>query len=383
MRTARQRFALLIGLLASALAAAEAPRQAEVEQKLAAVRVELQAVQQRQQALDGERGALEDALRGAERELSRATRTVREREADVIAQQAALQALEGLRGEMQVKLDGQRAGLEALVRAVYALGRHEQIKLLLAQDSIDQLNRRLAYHRYLQRDRLQRVSDLLAALADLARASQAVATQAAVAETAQREAVAAVDALQQRRIERGKALAALEAELGDNKTRLRALGRDESALTALLSTLKDVLADIPRQLEQSRALAQQRGQLPMPADGKLRVGYAGTLPDGRPSSGWWIEVARGSEVRAVAHGRAAFADWMKGYGLLLIVDHGEGYMSLYAGGEALLVAAGDWVEPGQVVAIAGESGGFPAPGVYFELRRGARPLDPATWLRRK
>lgn len=375
---------LLLALAAAWPLSAQADaRKAEVEQKLAALRAELGELQSQQQALSSQRSADEAALREAERAISQARRALRQRETELATQEAELQRLRDEESTLRARLDVQRRALETLVRAVYALGRHEQLKLLLAQDSIDQLNRRLAYHRYLQRDRLQRVSGLLGALAELARVSAAAGEQAALAAAARLAAEQALAQLQARREQRGAALQALQQQLRDGQARMRALGRDEAALSALLESLQDVLADIPRELAQARNLAQQRGRLPLPAQGRLRVGYAGTLPDGRPSQGWWIEAATGSEVRAVAHGRVAFAEWMKGYGLLVILDHGEGYMSLYAGNEALLVEAGDWIEAGQAIASAGESGGFSAAGVYFELRRGGRPLDPAGWVKRR
>nr|WP_225444801.1 peptidoglycan DD-metalloendopeptidase family protein [Pseudomarimonas arenosa] len=149
-----------------------------------------------------------------------------------------------------------------------------------------------------------------------------------------------------------------------------------------METLSDALADIPDQALSERQVAGQRGRLLRPLQGKLRAAFAGKLPDGRPSSGWWIEALTGAEVQAVAHGRVVFADWMRGYGLMLIIDHGEGFMSVYAGGEALLVEPGDWVEAGVAVATAGQSGGFAESGVYFELRRQGKPLDPASWIKR-
>jgi septal ring factor EnvC (AmiA/AmiB activator) len=123
--------------------------------------------------------------------------------------------------------------------------------------------------------------------------------------------------------------------------------------------------------------------LPWPINGRLLTGFGPQLPDGRTSSGWLLDATAGAEIKAVAHGRVAFSDWLKGFGLIAIIDHGDGYMSLYASADALLRAAGDWVEAGEVVALAGSSGGQSAPGVYFELRRNGKPVDPVRWLLRK
>lgn len=376
---------LLLCLVAGIAAAQPAPssRQAEVQAKLDAVRRELQTLAAAQHELAGERATELEALRRADRELAAAQTTLRDATEESARQQAALAELEVQRAQAEARLQTERGALASLVRALHAAGRHEQIRLLLAQDSVDELNRSLLYQRYLQRDRQRRAEALMGTLRVLADAEAALQTQAAIAqqaEQAQREALAA---LQTQRAAREALLADLDRRHEDGQARLRALGRDEAAMIALLESLRDVFADIPADIGKAGAIAGLRGRLPQPLVGKLRTGFAGTLPDGRASKGWWIEAEAGTEVTAVAHGRVAFADWMRGYGLLLILDHGDGYMSLYAGNDALLAQAGDWVSAGQPVGFAGKSGGATASGVYFELRRNGQALDPAAWVRRR
>jgi len=124
-----------------------------------------------------------------------------------------------------------------------------------------------------------------------------------------------------------------------------------------------------------------RGRLNWPLRGKVVVRFGATAVDGeRSSQGVLIAAKDGSEVRAVSHGRVVYADWLRGYGLLLIIDHGEGYLSLYGYNETLLKEAGDWVDAGEVVATSGDSGGRKTAGLYFELRRDGKPIDPAAWM---
>ena len=129
--------------------------------------------------------------------------------------------------------------------------------------------------------------------------------------------------------------------------------------------------------------ALQVGGLSWPVTGTLVASYGGTLPDGRRSTGVLIAAAPGTTVKAVADGRVVFSDWMNGYGLILIVDHGNGYMSLYAHNDALLRDAGDAVKRGDALASVGKSGGQDRAGLYFELRRNGQPVDPGTWLQRR
>lgn len=372
---------LLCAASGLALAAADARRD-EVEQQLAALRRQLAQVAEEQRRVEGERRAEVEALAGLDRAIQAARIELDAADAGLARQQAALAALEQERDALQRGLERERAALRGLVRAWHLGGRDQPLRELLAPDHLDQLLRRRAYLGYLREHRQARARELLDSLRRLAEAERALREQeAAVAEARARQAQA-VERLERARAERAQALAAIEHRHASLRERAALLGRDEQRLAALLRSLQDVLADVPENPPQAQPLARRKGQLPRPLPGRLHSAFAGTLPDGRPSKGWWIEARPGAEVRAVARGRVAFADWMRGYGLLLILDHGEGYMSLYAGGDALLAEPGEWVEAGQVVARAGDSGGFSRSGVYFELRRNGQALDPAAWLAR-
>jgi septal ring factor EnvC (AmiA/AmiB activator) len=186
------------------------------------------------------------------------------------------------------------------------------------------------------------------------------------------------DRLEAERAERRQVLATLEATLHDQQSRLGALGKDEKSLLQLLEKLRDVFADIPKQIAGAEPFAQLRGRLLIPLHGSLQAGSAG---DEKDSHGVLIVAAEGGEVHAVSHGRVVFADWLRGYGLLLIVDHGDGYLSLYGCNESLLKDVGDWVDMNEVVATSGASGGRKTPGLYFELRHDGKPLDARAWLK--
>ena len=380
MHPARWLGALLLTLPMLGLAAGQ--RQAEVGERLERVRAELRQLAAAQRELEGQRAAEIEALRRIDGEIGERRRSLNAAEAELERQQRALDTLQQQRDQAAERLQRERQALAALVRAIHAAGREEQLKQLLAQDSVDALSRAMVYQRYLQQDRQARAEALIATLKVLADAEAALETQRAVAARSRIEQQEALQALQSRRAERERLMADIDRRHRDGKARQRLLGRDEAQLSALLESLRDVFADIPDDLGQQLAISGLKGRLPRPLGGPLRSAYAGTLPDGRPSKGWWIEAEAGEAVRAIAHGRVAFADWMRGYGLLLILDHGEGFMSLYAGGDALLAEAGDWIEAGQPVANAGSSGGFARSGLYFELRRGGQALDPAAWLRR-
>ena len=141
------------------------------------------------------------------------------------------------------------------------------------------------------------------------------------------------------------------------------------------------MSDIPADLGKRLDPAELRGSLPLPVTGRVRHAFGHARTEGLHWQGWLINAPRGSEVRSVAYGRVAFSDWLRGYGLLLIIDHGHGFMSLYGHNESLLHDVGDWVEANTPISTVGSSPGS-GDGLYFEFRKDGKAVDPASWLQR-
>lgn len=374
--------ALLLAAPAWAQTASERKQQeAAAQQRLESLRTQLRELGAEQQRIDAERGEATVALREADRAVGEAARALRQTEAGIATQEVELQRLQAEQATLEQSLGQQREALAALVRSAYALGRHEQLKLLLAQDRLADLARVLAYHRYFQNDRQQRITGLLGELRSLADLAAAVTAQKQALDAARQQQQNELATLEQQRGERQALLGELERRLRDRKAKQQALGRDEKAVLALLERLRDAVADVPRQVEDNRPFASRRGQLGKPLSGQQLTGFGARLPDGRQSDGLLIAGTAGAEVRAAAPGRVAFADWLKGYGLLLILDHGDGWMSLYAHNDALLKDVGDWVRGGEALATVGSSGGLGRPALYFELRHNGQPQNPRPWLK--
>jgi septal ring factor EnvC (AmiA/AmiB activator) len=376
--------ALALWLVAAPAAAQDADRakkEAAAEQRLSALRQQIKAITAEQREGEGERAAASRELRTADAKVNESVRALRRTEAAIATSEIELQRLQAQQATLEAGLSQQREALATLVRSAYALGRHEQLKLLLAQDRMADLARVLAYHRYFQDDRQQRITGLIGELRELAAVATQIDDQRQVLEAARSRQQADLAELEKQRGERAAVLATLEAGFKDRAARLAALGRDEKTVVRLLEQLRDAVADIPRQVDDTRPFASRRGQLGRPLAGTVLAAFGGRLPDGRGSDGLLIAGTAGAEVRAVAPGRVAFSDWLKGYGLLTIVDHGDGWMSLYAFNDALLKDVGDWVRAGDPLATVGSSGGQGRPALYFELRRNGQPQDPKPWLR--
>ena len=358
-----------------------AAQEHEARQKLDAVRAEIKALAEQQRETEGERGEAAKALRAKETELAGVAKDVHALDEKLAAQQADLDRLDAERAKLETALKSQRDALAALLRSAYALGRNEELKLLLQQNDVAAIARVLAYNRYFQRARVGRIDQLSADLEDLAKVQESIRAKTAELATTRDARAAEGEKLETERGEREKLVGELDARLKEQGARVAALGKDEKALTSLIEKLRDVFADIPKQLSGAEPFASQRGRLAWPVPGKIARAFGAADESGRKSSGLLIAAKSGTAVHAVSHGRVVFADWLRGYGLMIIVDHGDGYLSLYGCNETLLKDVGDWVNAGETLATSGASGGQKTPGLYFEVRAKGHPVDPKAWLR--
>ena len=386
----RVALAAALALLATASLPARAadgadPKQAaqerEARRKLDAVRAEIRKLAEEQRATEGERGDAAQTLRAKETEVSDVAKEVRALDAKLESEEAELDTLDRRRAALETELKTQRDALAALLRSAYALGRNEELKLLLQQNDVAAIARVLAYNRYFQRARIGRIDGLSEDLEELAAVQESIRQKSADL-AATRDARASQAAhLETERTEQAALVAQLDAKLAEQGARAAALGKDEKSLAALIERLRDVFADIPKQLSGAEPFASQRGRLAWPVRGKIVTAFGASDESGRRSSGLLVAAKTGTAVHAVSHGRVVFADWLRGYGLMLIVDHGDGYLSLYGCNETLLKDVGDWVDGGETIATSGASGGQKTPGLYFELRAKGQAVDPKGWLR--
>lgn len=390
----------------------------ETERKLQKLRTELKGVAQERRQIEGQRGQASQQLREADEKVARTGRALAQTEAALREQGRALAEAEQRRSTLQGNLAQQHRELAGLLRAAYQLGNHAPLKLLLSQDTVADANRALAYHRYLQRERAQRITTLTADLKELEALQAQIAERKQKLQGTQQDQKQQAAALEADRRDRAKTVASLEERFKDQREKEQALGQDAKALETLLANLRAAAAraEAERRAAARRAAAEKAaaeraarqaaaqgrpppptkvppavasapapkvGGLGWPLSGNLLARYGGKLPDGRTSSGVLIGAPAGSTVTAVADGTVVFSDWMTGYGMILIVDHGNGYMSLYAHNDTLLKDAGARVRRGDAVAKVGNSGGQGVTALYFELRRGGQPVNPDSWLQRR
>lgn len=416
MRWRCARIVLVAAALAMLAGVAGAQSTNDTERKLRELRKELKEIGSERRKLEGQRGDANRAVREADEAVGRSTRALHQTQAAIAREQQALGGLQAQRDALSASLVGQREMLAKLVRASYMTGRDAPLKVMLSQDQIAKANRELAYYGALQRDRAARIRDISARLAQLEAVETEIGQKRVVLAAARAKQQAELAEVAQQRQQRAAALAQVDAKYRDKASREKALGRDAKALERVLAQLRAAAAKAARERAAAEARARREaangggtaskptrpggsparavrptsvasapvavGGAGWPLSGSLLAGFGGTMPDGSASSGMLIGAAAGTPVRAVADGQVVFAEWMSGYGLLCIVDHGNGYMSLYAHNDALMKDVGSNVKRGEAVGSVGNSGGQGRPALYFELRRGGKPVNPTVWLRR-
>ncbi len=350
-----------------------------VRERLDALRSEIQSIAStlasRRQTQQQEQAALAEAERElgrlllAQRETESALERIRQQETSLVDQ---VQQTTAHMSESRQRL-AEQLGL------AYRSGNRSRLQALLNLDDPGRLSRTMALHGYLGRARIAAIEELerqRRELEDL-RSEQrcnAVALEQLLARQKQ-ERESRREAMQRRQ----QALKAFARAIADDESRLAELHQSEAELQELLDRLSDALADIAADTEVV-PFERRRGTLPMPVQARVMAGFSD--PRGRDVAwqGWLLQASEGTAVKAVAWGRVAYADWLRGYGMMIIIDHGEGWMTLYGQNRSLTATVGDWVAPGDVIALAGDSGGSETPGLYFQIRKDGRPVDPAGWM---
>lgn len=377
----------------------------DAEKRLQSVRGELREVAAQRRRLEGQRGDASRKLREADQQVGGTERALQQTRVQMRRDAEALVQLQEERQRHAGDLADKRAELAKLLRAAQFAGEAAPLKALLAQDRVAEAERALTYQGYLRRAQVERIRVLGAEIARLQALEDEILQRRSALDAAGRRQAEQLAQLQAARQQRAGLLAQLDQQYRDRTEREKALGRDAKALQNLLAQLRAAAAKAAREAERARREAERQarstgkpapkrnavasapamrvGGLSWPVSGSLLAAFGGRLPDGRRSDGVLIAAPAGTAVKAVADGTVVFADWMTGYGNILIIDHGNGYMSLYAHNDSLLRAAGDAVRRGDALAAVGSSGGQERPALYFELRRNGTPVNPSGWLTRQ
>ncbi|MEY3138297.1 MAG: hypothetical protein RL580_2029, partial [Pseudomonadota bacterium] len=352
---------------------------AKAEAELKQLQAEIDRIRNQVARDAAERDRLARSLRTAEKAAAGARAELERLRAERLDREKRREQLAGERRERESDLASERRQLAAQMRAAYLIGREEPLKLFLNQQDPAKAGRMLAYYGYFGRARAEQLAAIENNVRQIAQLDAGLATeQERIVQLESRQSTE-VSRLDKARNERGQVLTALTAESKARAASLERMQREKAALEKLLRELRRASSRFPT--DSKSPFAGMRGKLAWPASGKLVARFGQKRAGAVKWDGVMISAPRGTPVRAVYRGRVVYADWLAGLGLLLIIDHGGGYLSLYGHNEQLYRAVGDQVGPGDTVASVGDSGGRAAPELYFEIRQAARPIDPAPWFK--
>jgi murein hydrolase activator len=375
----RHSSALLITLgLALSCALAATPQKTEAQLRSLRQKIEHMTQQVSRDAVQRDR--LSASLRAAELSVGQARGELARIGREYSDRGERRSALSAERGSQQRALNDERQALAGQVRAAYLLGREEPLKLLFASRDPLLEARMLTYYGYFGRARARAIADIEQHVQRVDQLDGQLAQQQSELANLKGAQQVQLDQLERSRTEREKVLASLEAEAHTREQSLARLRSQQADLEQLLTQLDRSLKTVPPP-ETTSAFGHLRGQLAWPVAGHVKAAFGDTRASGVRWDGMVVAAERGAPVKAVSSGRVVYADWLPGLGLLAIVDHGEGYLSLYGHNERLYKATGESVTAGEVIAAAGDSGGRPEPELYFEIRRDGHPVDPRPWFR--
>ncbi|MEK1906202.1 MAG: murein hydrolase activator EnvC [Pseudomonas sp.] len=410
--------ALALILLTALFAPAYADEKADAQQQLDAARADIGELKKLLDQLQKEKSGVQKDLKRTETEMGTLEKQVKGLQQEMKQSEQELQRLDQEKKKLQQsRLEQQRLiGIQA--RAAYQGGQQEPLRLLLNQQQPEKFSRTLTYYDYLGKARLEQLATFNETLRQLANVENDITTQQSQLQEQKSALDGRREQLASARKERQLALAKLNKEFAARDQKLKARQQEQAELTRVLKTIEETLARQAREAAEARRLAalqqqqpvrnpngskplplgpsvssdgatyggpfaQAKGKLPWPVNGRLVARY-GSPRSGDERAKWdgvLIGASAGSQVHAVHGGRVVFADWLRGAGLLVILDHGNGYLSLYGHNQSLLKDAGDIVKAGEAIATVGTSGGQNTPALYFAIRQQGRASDPAQWCR--
>lgn len=351
------------------------------EQELRELQAVIHKLKRELQQVKGEKGQLEKQLEKNETDIGKTLQRIEALKRKLEDQQSRLESLQGERLALQRTRRQQQKLIADEIQAAYKLGRQSNLKLLLNNQNPADLSRQLRYHDYFLAARGEQIDAYLDTLSQLDRVEPAIRENQQQLKKNHQELESRYSRLRHSQSERRQTLARLKRIISDKDSELRQQQQNRRRLEQLLEDVSHALADL--HIDGDTPFSTLRGKLNWPVQGRVQHRFGSARIAGKIRwDGMLIKARAGTEVKAIHHGRVVFADYLRGYGLLVIIDHGENYLSLYGHNQSLLVNTGDWISAGQALATVGSSGGRSNSGLYFALRKNGQATNPGSWLKR-
>ena len=331
---------------------------------------------------DKQKDSLQNELKKVEVEASQLTGNLRKLGKEIRTVVAELSILRHQETDLQARIVQQADVIAEQIAAAHKLGDQEPIKLLLNQENPQQLARVFKYYDYFLQARSEKIASYMNDVESLTEVIARISSQQLALKRSQSDLKSGQEKLRGRVAKRSVTLKQLDASLVSDKKKLGSLQRERSELEEILSAVEEAVADMTLPSNYKPFLSR-KGKLSWPLKGRVAHSYGSQRSGELRWEGWLISASAGTAVNAVHNGRIVFSNYLRGFGLLAIVDHGDGYMTLYAHNQELLKDTGDWVQSNELVARAGDTGGLNKPALYFEIRSQGKPADPKVWLEKR
>lgn len=369
-------FSLLIGQLMQISWADE-------QDDLAKLQQEIKKLQSWLKETESEHDDLNKKLQLSDEKIGSIAKRIDETRSKLKKERARLKKLKAEQSQLRTLKAEQKKQLAKQITGAQKLGNQGSIKVLLNQDDPQQIRRMLKYYEYFNQARMESIQTLIENLKRLNNIESEILVQQNQLIKTEKSLLNKNKQLNNEKQQHKKLLTRLELQRKQKSNDLSQKQKDRKRLQQLITEVATLLDNSVRK-EDARPIRSLKGKLPRPSKGKIVKAFGNQNSQARTRwQGWLIKGFEGSNITAIHHGRVVFSDWLRGFGLLLIVDHGSGYLSLYARNQSLLKSVGDWVYQGEHIATLGASGGFKEPRLYFEIRHNGIPQDPAVWLGRK
>jgi len=372
---------LLLALSPNAYTKEPSPR--DTQQALSKIKKRIDAVKVSMQEQYSKQSKAQKALQATEVSIGKISKKLNDLDKKLITSEKKITSLKAENRELQIAKTGQQKALANDIRTSYMHGRQEYVKLLLNQEHPEKLARVIRYYDYFHRSRAQRIAGFKTTLQQIDDIAAKMELEAQQLERLNAVLTKQQSTLNQTQLSRKKVLKKVNANLKSKDAQLNQLKGNQSQLQELLAKVQRALDDLPSNIDQG-AFSSRKGKLTWPTKGRISNRFGRSRAQGKLKwQGIVIRARAGNTVKAVHHGRVVFSDWLRGFGLITILDHGDGYMSIYGHNESLLKEPGQWVEAGEAIATVGNSGGRDEYGLYFEIRRNGKPTNPSRWMARK
>lgn len=372
-------FSILMVVLACQVSVA-ASTKSQQQEKLDKIRDNINKVESSLDKDKSKRGKLQRELKSLDKKIAKLSKEINITKHLIKKHNKLIKSLNSELKTIEKSLKSHKEALGQQIKAAYVMGKNETIKLLLNQQNAIEMGHAVIYYQYLNKTRSHQILEYNLLVHEKTNLKDRITSKSLELTKLKKNQFMQKNRFSANRARRNKLIALLDNKIVTNEDTLASLLTHRKKIEQLLMSLGEVLADIPTKPAGEKAFSAQKGRLPWPVAGLIvnKFGAKKARSDLK-WNGVVLAMNYGEPVRAINRGRVIFSNWLQGYGFIIILDHGSSYMSLYGYNQNLLKEPGDWVNQGDIIATVGDSGGQNTSGLYFEIRKQGKPVDPRNW----